>query len=244
MRFHIKRREPPDTRPRLPHDEVAWIADARRSFDDYSVGSLVPVDLDRYARILHPAWSATHEPVRWDVVAAWAGRTPHALAQWELLSLPIAGVADAPPFVALPDTGGLPPASLAALCEVLAAHTSTPDRCFVGVWEGYGWPVAEWAGPEVLDLENRSFHVRQGPISISLEIGWAPSGDAVWSEPPTLMWPADRAWFVASDTDLDSTYLGGSGPLVDALLGCSELEAWPVSASDGISIGSDRVNAR
>ena len=152
--------------------------------------------------------------------------------------------AQAPPFIAPPDTGGLPRASLAALSTVLASHTSTPDRCYVGVWEGYGWPVAEWSGPEVLDLENRSFHVRRGPISIAIEIGWHPTGDEVLSEPPTLMWPADRAWFVASDTDLDSTYLGGSGPLVDSLLACPELEVWPVTATDDISIGSDHINAR
>jgi hypothetical protein len=244
MRFHLKRREPRDTRPRLPPDEVAWIAEARRSFDDYSVGSLVPVVFDRFARILHPAWSAAHGPVRWDVAAAWSGRTAHALAQWELLSVPITGATQAPPFIAPPDTGGLPRASLAALSTVLASHTSTPDRCYVGVWEGYGWPVAEWSGPEVLDLENRSFHVRRGPISIAIEIGWHPTGDEVLSEPPTLMWPADRAWFVASDTDLDSTYLGGSGPLVDSLLACPELEVWPVTATDDISIGSDHINAR
>jgi hypothetical protein len=199
---------------------------------------------ERYARILHPAWSSAHEPVPWDVAAAWSGRTADALAQWELLSVPIAGVAEAPPFVAPPDTGGLPPASLAALCEVLAAHTGTPDRCYVGVWEGYGWPEVDWAGPEVLDLEERSFHVRRGPISIAVEVGWRQDSHVSWSKPPTLMWPADRAWFVASDTDLDSTYVGGSGALVDALLARPDLEVWPVTAADDVSIGSDHLNAR
>src|ERR1035437_6757066 len=243
MRFHFKRREPRDTRPRLPRGEITWIAEARRSFYDFSVGSLVPVVFDRYARILHPAWSSAHEPVRWDVVAAWSGQTAHAHAQWEFLSVPIVGVAQAPPFVAPPDTGGLPPTSLAALCDVLVAHTGTPDRCYVGVWEGYGSPVVDWAGPEVLDLEERSFHVRRGPISIAVEVGSRQDSHVSRLEPPTLIWPADRAWFVASDTDLDSTYVGGSGALVDALLACSDLEVWPVTAADDVSIGSDHLNA-
>lgn len=220
------------------------MAGNRLPFGDYAVGSLVPVVFERYARVLHPAWSPARKPLRWDLAAAWADRTMHALAQWEDLSTPVSGVDQAPPFVAPPDTGGLPHASLAALCEVLAAHTGTPDRCFVGVWDGYGWPGEAWPGSEVLDLENRSFLVRRGPLSLALDIGLRPPFDRVPSVPPTLMWPADRKWFVASDTDLDSTYLGGSSLLVDALLRCPELEVWPVTATDRVDAGSDRINAR
>ena len=34
--------------------------------------------------------------------------------------------------------GYVPDAELAALCDVLAAHTTTPDDCFFGLWDGYG----------------------------------------------------------------------------------------------------------
>jgi hypothetical protein len=102
----------------------------------------------------------------------------------------------------------------------------------------------DWVGPEVLDLEQRSFYVRRGPISITIEVGRRQDSHASRSEPPTLMWPADRAWFVASDTDLDSTYVGGSGALIAALLARPDLEVWPVTAADDVSIGSDHLNAR
>jgi hypothetical protein len=124
---------------------------------------------------------------------------------------------------------------------VLAAHTRTPDDCFIGVWEGYGWPVETWAGPDVLDLENRGYLVPRGPLALALDIRWAPVPDRRL-EPPNILWPADRAWFVASDTDLDSTYLGGSAALVDALLEQRLLEVWPVAATDHITIDSDLTN--
>jgi hypothetical protein len=59
---------------------------------------------------------------------------------------------------------------------------------------------------------------------------------------PHLLWPADRSWFVAGDTDLDSTYLGGSSELIGELLVDARLEAWPVSATDPIDAGSDLIN--
>jgi hypothetical protein len=166
----------------------------------------------------------------------------HALAQWDSLSAPATDVDRPPPFVAPPHADGLPAASLSALLEVLAVHTSTPGDCFIGVWEGYGWPVEAWAGSEALELENRTYLIRRGPLALAREIGWDRSRDRLDMEPPNVLWPADRAWFVASDTDLDSTYLGGSAALIDGLLARAGLEAWPIAAADLISADSDRIN--
>ena len=62
-------------------------------------------------------------------------------------------------------------------------------------------------------------------------------------QPPALIWPADRAWFVAGDVDLDSTYVGGTAALITALLGHPGLEGWAVDATDDVSLGSDAINA-
>jgi hypothetical protein len=51
--------------------------------------------------------------------------------------------------------------------------------------------------------------------------------EAYWFDrPPNLIWPADHAWFVQSEVDLDSTLVGGSRSLVDALLAAPCLETW------------------
>jgi hypothetical protein len=181
--------------------------------------------------------------VRWDTVAAWSGRTIHALAQWDLLSQSAAAAGSAPPFTEPPATGGLPPGPLAEVVEALTAHTGTPDRCFIGVWEGYGWldrADPPWDGE--LALDQRTFLIRQGPIEGALGIGWAWPNGGFAQQPPTLIWPADRAWFVAGDVDLDSTYVGGSAALVMALLERPGLEVWPVEPGDDVSIGSDSIN--
>jgi hypothetical protein len=229
----------------LPTVDVAWIVENRRRFNAHEVGSLVPVVFARYARLLHPAWAASDRrdtPVRWDAVAAWSGRTMHALAQWESLSAPATDVDRRPPFIAPPDAGGLPSASLSALLNVLAAHTSTPDEFFIGVWEGYGWPVAAWAGPEVLELENRTYLIRRGPLALAREIGWQPAPDRLHVEPPNLLWPADRAWFVASDKRSRLDLPRRISPLVHGLLAHAGLEVWPIAATDLIPIESDHVN--
>jgi hypothetical protein len=61
-------------------------------------------------------------------------------------------------------------------------------------------------------------------------------------ESPSLIFPADRSWFVATEVDFDSTYLGGSQELVDAVVADQRLEAWPVSATDPTDAGSDPIN--
>ncbi len=245
MRIHLRSlRRPTDDRPRVPEQDVAWIAAGRQPFHAYTVGSLVPVLFDRYARVLHPAWAAPDVPVRWDAVAAWAGTQVHALAQWEALSRPRIDPHPPSPFVVQPDTGCLPPGHLAALCDLLAAHTTTPDQCFVGRWEGYGRMAdSEWSPSPVLMLEQRTFLVRRGPIDLALSIGQRRSSGPLVAEPPTILWPADRSWFVASDPDLDSTYLGGPDALIESLVAHRDLEGWPVEAGDRVTIGSDVINA-
>jgi hypothetical protein len=46
------------------------------------------------------------------------------------------------------------------------------------------------------------------------------------SQAPNLIWPADRSWYVASEYDLDSTLVGCSRHLADAILAAPELEVW------------------
>ena len=203
VRFSLARRPKAPSRPQLGADDGGWIGGGRRSFFEYSVGSLVPVVFERYARVLHPARGLSDEPVRWDAVAAWSGRTIHALAQWDPLSHPLGEARGSCPFVQPPAAGGLPQKQLATLCGVLAAHTRTPHECFVGVWEGYGRPGTPDATlVSELRLDQRTFLVFRESIGTAARIGW-PDRGILPPEPVALIWPADRAWFVAGDVDLE-----------------------------------------
>ena len=55
---------------------------------------------------------------------------------------------------------------------------------------------------------------------------------------PNLLWPADRAWVVASEIDLTWTYLGGSRAIVDAVVGDRRVTARRVELSEPIAGGA------
>jgi hypothetical protein len=113
----------------------------------------------------------------------------------------------------------------------------------MGVWEGFGWlDISDQASARELRLEQRTYLVTDGSMADVMAVGSTHPNGMFRPEPPTLIWPADRAWFVASDPDLDSTYVGGSTPMIDALLATPGLEAWPVDSADRVTFDSDTIN--
>ncbi|MET0763475.1 MAG: hypothetical protein ABWY29_01320 [Blastococcus sp.] len=114
------------------------------------------------------------------------------------------------------------------------------------MWEGWGWvargpPADALAGPR-LRHPGRDYLVFGGPLRAALRMGEQVTDDWFSPQSPNLMWPDDRSWCLASEIDFDSTLIGGSQELVDALLGCPGLEAWPVSPTDDLSFRGDRIN--
>lgn len=66
--------------------------------------------------------------------------------------------------------------------------------------------------------------------------------DPFWSDAPSLIWPAERSWFVASEVDFDSTLVGGSRELVDALVAAPDLEVYEVEPETSLAAFADRLN--
>ncbi len=60
---------------------------------------------------------------------------------------------------------------------------------------------------------------------------------------PNLIWPADHTWLVASEVDFDSTLVGGSAELIQAIVDSPKLEAWKIEPSDSLAADADKVNA-
>jgi hypothetical protein len=52
-----------------------------------------------------------------------------------------------------------------------------------------------------------------------------------------MWWPADRAWFVATEVDGFSTYVGGTPAAIAAVLASADLEAIAVTAETPIDPG-------
>jgi hypothetical protein len=59
---------------------------------------------------------------------------------------------------------------------------------------------------------------------------------------PSLWWPHDRAWVVATDVDLNSTYIAGSAALLESLLGQTAVEVLAVDAHMHVYDDADTIN--
>jgi hypothetical protein len=257
-----------------------WVVDGVGSFGS-GVKGLLPSSFESYARILHPAWRRGEEwhreAVTWETVAAETGRKVHSRVQFDSLT----GVERGEPRDYEPDVGEMPPSLLSDLCEVLKGHTTTPERCWFCLWEGWAWvggaPSAAIMStaedvddpfvdlppafpPEIINgprvsLPGRGYILFDGPLDAATEMGLRigelvndvrPDAgvelDEFSPQTPNLLWPDDHAWCVATEVDLDSTYLGGSEALVQAILADTRFEAWRAELDEIVHSGGDDVN--
>jgi hypothetical protein len=218
--------ETPEPAPQFPGlrvcDDVrpaAWLEVALWPWGQggMRVGSLVPDGYPTYGRLLHAASSALgDEKVRWSDIAAHHDRPLGAQTRFnELVDWDPAPDRQSPPWPwEQPDRGSLTPGECEALAGTLARHTTTPDRCWFCMWEGYGWAglPAPGHGPPRVKLEHRDCLLFAGRVRAA---GAFRSGP--WFQSPTLWWPDDRAWVVATDLDTFSTYLAVDTACLDDL---------------------------
>lgn len=234
------------------------------------VEQLVPNDYDGYVRVFHALTDADGNPASWADVAATSGRVAHREMQWyKLIGLDgPSTVESSSPYShpgagwggSDPSAGEMDSATLDALCAVLARHTDdSAAQCFFGLSTIHGGVGECYSTAVKLRWRAPDFIVFAGLLDAADQMGYEAigsglvrRGDGPWervspsphwlSQPPNLIWPADRSWFVQGEVDLDSTVLGGSRALVDDLLSSSELETWEVERSDSLEAGADRIN--
>jgi hypothetical protein len=152
----------------------------------------------------------------------------------------------------IPSDGSLPAAQMAALGEVLAAFTGTPDECVFCFWRGFGlWVYGNQSifDPGLSRAENDSINRRflARWMREERELGrlprvHLPARDhylftgrlgrtqrpfkfGKWEQSPSMWWPHDRTWFVATEIDGFSSYVGGSEGCIDAVLTHDAVEA-------------------
>ncbi|HZC98768.1 MAG TPA: hypothetical protein VFA46_00770 [Actinomycetes bacterium] len=189
------------------------------------VGAIIPIGFDAYARILHPAHrkaGGREVPVRWRELAEWAGVAPHAEMQWDEIAPP-RGQVGAERLHLPPQEGHLPAEEAEALVAALRRHSTTPDRCWFAVWEGFGAlePDRRWPGIARLHLPNRNYVLFHGPIDAAVR-SFEP---LPFRQSANFWWPQDQAWCVATEIDYAWTYVAGTESCIDDLLAESRLEA-------------------
>jgi hypothetical protein len=138
-----------------------------------------------------------------------------------------------------PRAGSLPRSLIPPLMQVLSQHTQTPDRCWFAVWHGFGDLRADLRCAPTFETPGREYFLLAGSVDDAQtnlsEISWS-------HRSPSLWWPDDHAWCVATEVDLRTTYIGCSEACRDDLLARSELEAYAIDPSCGINLRSDALN--
>jgi hypothetical protein len=189
-----------------------------------------------YVRIFHPLGDEDDAPT-WADVAAAHGQQLTATSTW-------AGVLDQPEqsgrsYPGEPMIGTLASVALAPLCTELSRHTGTSEHCWFAVWDGWGsLQPGSAAGTTALDAQQldvaaaaafeipgRRYLLFRGRVDQATAIGWWYSDSWFDAQSPSLFWPEDHAWCVATEVDADFTMVGGSCELVDAILDNPHLEA-------------------
>jgi hypothetical protein len=212
------------------------------------VTALVPEGFPAYVRVFHPAYRRdgvsqiwdTRTLVRWSEIAGANGTRVHAGMQlgaltgsdrFQLQGQP--GAYDSPPL-----RGTLPTELAVPLSAILARHTQTPECCRFAVWSGYGATPAAIRAAPTFQVPSREYHLLEGTVSAVAESVFEPP----WTQSPNLWWPNDRAWCVATEIDLNTTYIACSRACRNELLNSPSLEALEIDPAAGIAWATDHLN--
>ncbi|MGQ0680726.1 MAG: hypothetical protein ACT4OM_13920 [Actinomycetota bacterium] len=183
---------------------------------------------------MHPARirsESTDRSISWSAVAKEAGLEINAGNLWEDIDRKVAIGPITPP-----DEGHLAPEQAGAMTEILRKHT-TSGFCWFAIWTGYGsfGPVRRWPAAAILSLPYRDYVLLKGPIEAAVH-SFEPEP---FSQSPNIWWPEDRAWCVATEIDLQWTYVGGSADCIEEVVSSSAaLEAFKVRSEDAIHFSS------
>jgi hypothetical protein len=224
-----------------------WIVAAVTTFGE-SVLSLVPDGFPSYVRVFHPAHrhdpeepSRRGRPIRWSEIAAANGTEVHPAMQLSGLTGLDPYRADAQPGVYdwKPFEGSLLAELAAPLATVLARHTATPLVCWFAVWNGFAATRDDLRRAPRFDVPNRRYFLLEGPVDAVTE---TTNQAGIWHQSANIWWPNDRAWCVATEIDLNTTYIACAEACRDDILATPELEAFEIDPATGIGWASDLVN--
>jgi hypothetical protein len=242
-----------------------WIADRLLPWSaevGTRVCAIVPTGYEVYARVFHHAEERVgSESIcrRWSELAQRSGRQMHPAVQFDRFAWPHP-----------PQTGSLDRQEATGLVSMLRAYTSTPNNCWLAIWHGFsqltgsvgtrvtgGRGLRAWlrrrravhgdmferpselADAPTVSLPGREYFLYRGPIDVVPRFGHVPGH----LQTPNMWWPEDRAWFVATEIDFDSTLVACTRACATALL-ASELEVMEVSPETRLDIDGDTVNVK
>ena len=248
-----------------PRAEVADWVHERCTGVPWTLNSIVPTGFARYVRILHPAWAADAldpadedawkklragwrdaeelRPVKWRDVARQRGRTLERAAQWydvDPSTQREGGTAGIDP----PYEGELTREIVNSTFSILANFGGAQKEVVCGFWEGFNLPHLQRRRSAALTSLCRGVgYVLFRSTLAAVKAGWLAAieysvrkhGAGTGGFTPNLMWPTTRAWYMAVDFNLRSTYVGGPEDLILSMEHAAELETVQAMPGDEVS---------
>lgn len=185
------------------------------------VASLVPRTFEAVCQVLHP----------WSPGSDWRGASWREIARRHGYGSvqELDRTRTRPDFLlplteqigSQPSEGELDQETAEVLVESLRDATNSSDDVFVAVWQGWDGMPERFPGAARVPTLKRGHFLLRGPLHGVLR------SDAVsWARRPVpgLWWPADRAWFVATEIDFQWTFVAGSPELIETLIADERLE--------------------
>jgi hypothetical protein len=141
--------------PITPRSDLApagWLVDTLTAFGS-RVDQLLPSGCPAYVRLFHRPDQGNPAPdddATWAATARRYDTVLHPEAQWRALTR--GGEARSNPL-----EGSLDRLSLARLARHVGHHTTTPDRYYLALWEGYGTLPDSWLALPRVELPGRNY---------------------------------------------------------------------------------------
>ena len=140
--------------------------------------------------------------------------------------------------------------------SIIFAGADDDPRVRAAAEESFRRTLREAVSPEVasalqrgplLELPQREYVLLAADVHEFTDRSWTEAAGLGWAggfngPTPNLLWPADRAWFLASEIDFDSTLVGGSRALIDAIVSDPALEAAEVGPDTDLTWQGDSLN--
>lgn len=208
------------------------------SGDEWSLGRLLPRSFDAYCGIRHPMRLRKRE-LSWQEAAVELGVSERDVKHTLFRQLLDHG--------ATPRYGSPLPDQTRSLLATLQQFDQPQTSMFL-IWEGY---AVVYSNPSFFAEAETSDYFSADDVAFPITSStgrryFLCSGtfddaqvlaNVTGRTLPDFMWSQDLTWFIASDMDLATTYLGGSNEVVDALLTHDELETIRIQPDDSITLG-------
>lgn len=211
-------------RPAASAAAADWAARAVSRHAFGTVGSILPADdFAETLRVLHPFPSTDGSELSWKAVASSVGVafSPDIDSDSLVEAMRVASPSGAEP--ASPMTGRI---SSEIACHILntVATSSLADRpCFAAIWDGWGELQGETVDAPIVRWPSRSWYLFESSVEDTRNAQELPV-------PPSLWWPSDRSWFVATEVDHRCSYVSCSKEAATRLIANTSLESFHVDA--------------